>query len=84
MHLTVPCPAYRMPACTKLSPNYWVLMLGRFLGGLSTSLLFSVFEAWMVSEHMSRSFHPDLLGDTFGLATIGNGLVAIAAGMIGQ
>jgi len=76
--------SYSGAAMTKMSPNYWVLMLGRFLGGLSTSLLFSVFEAWMVSEHMSRNFHPDLLGDTFGLATIGNGLVAIAAGMVGQ
>ncbi|CAG8481245.1 15665_t:CDS:2 [Gigaspora rosea] len=38
------------------------------LGGISTSLLFSVFEAWMVSEHFSR-------------ATFGNGLVAIFSGL---
>lgn len=32
-------------------PNMPALMFGRFLGGLSTSLLFSAFESWMVSEH---------------------------------
>ena len=32
-------------------PNMPALMFGRVLGGLSTSLLFSAFESWMVSEH---------------------------------
>lgn len=32
-------------------PNMYALMVGRILGGLSTSLLFSAFESWMVSEH---------------------------------
>ena len=57
-------------------------MLGRFLSGIATSLLFSVFEAWMVKEHNSRGFHPDLLSDTFGKATLGNGVVAVLAGLI--
>lgn len=28
-----------------------ILMIGRVLGGLSTSLLFSAFESWMVTQH---------------------------------
>ena len=28
-----------------------MLMLGRILGGVSTSLLFSAFESWLVAEH---------------------------------
>ena len=28
-----------------------MLMLGRLLGGISTSLLFSVFEAWLIKAH---------------------------------
>lgn len=32
-------------------PSMPLLLLGRVLGGLSTSLLFSAFESWMVSEH---------------------------------
>ena len=31
-----------------------MLLTGRLLAGISTSLLFSVFEAWMVSEHKSK------------------------------
>ena len=36
-----------------------LLMLGRVLGGVSTSLLFSAFEAWMVTEHRRRGFPED-------------------------
>ena len=70
-------------ACfTKLVPEYWTLMLGRFLSGISTSLLFSVFESWMVCEHYKQGFDGASLGDTFAQATFGNGLVAVAAGLI--
>ena len=44
-------------ACfTKLVPEYWTSMFGRFLSGISTSLLFSVFESWMVCEHYKQGF----------------------------
>ena len=70
-------------ACfTKMVPEYWTLMLGRFLSGVSTSLLFSVFESWMVCEHHKQGFDAALLGDTFSYATLGNGLVAVVAGLI--
>jgi len=70
-------------ACfTKLVPNYWVLMLGRFLSGISTSLLFSVFESWMVCEHFKQGYEGIMLNDTFAYATIGNGLVAVVAGLV--
>jgi MFS transporter, MFS domain-containing protein family, molybdate-anion transporter len=36
---------------TKHSPQYRVLMIGRVLGGIATSLLFSAFESWLVAEH---------------------------------
>ena len=73
---------YIAACCTKLVPEYWTLMLGRFLSGVSTSLLFSVFESWMVCEHMKQGFDGALLGDTFSLATFGNGLVAVVAGLV--
>jgi len=57
-------------------------MLGRFLSGISTSLLFSVFESWMVCEHFKNGFDSSLLGDTFSYATFGNGLVAVLAGLV--
>eukprot|EP00983_Pelagomonas_calceolata_P102535 1158817-Pelagomonas_calceolata.AAC.9 len=33
--------------------------------GISTSLLFSAFESWVVGEHLNRGFDPKWLGDTF-------------------
>ena len=35
---------------TKHAKDYWVLMLGRMLGGVATSLLFSSFESWLICE----------------------------------
>jgi len=76
--------SYTLSCITKLWNNYQILMVGRVLGGLSTSLIFTVFEAWMVSEHNARGFDPKLLSDTFGKATLGNGVIAIVAGQIAQ
>lgn len=61
-----------------------LLMFGRVLGGLSTSLLFSAFESWMVTEHRKRNFDEDLLSSTFSISSWGNGVVAIAAGILAK
>lgn len=45
------CITYILSCFTKHSPQYRVLMLGRVLGGIATSLLFSSFESWLVAEH---------------------------------
>lgn len=60
------------------------LLIGRVLGGMSTSLLFTCFESWMVSEHRKRGFDDELLASTFSLASAGNGIVAILAGFVAQ
>lgn len=75
---------YSLSALTKLVNNFHVLMLGRMLSGVATSLLFSSFESWMVCEHNRRGFDPDLLGDTFSLATLGNGMIAVLAGLVAE
>lgn len=56
---------YSASCLTKHSPNYWVLLVGRLLGGIATSLLFSVFEAWAVAAHNNSGFPESLLGDLF-------------------
>ncbi|KAJ1343698.1 hypothetical protein BSLG_001773 [Batrachochytrium salamandrivorans] len=76
------CILYALSCITKLYPDFSMLMLGRLLGGISTSLLFSVFESWMVSEHRSRGFDDSLLSETFAWSTFVNGLVAIISGVI--
>jgi MFS family permease len=65
-------------------PNMPLLMFGRILGGMSTSLLFSTFESWYVSEHRKRGYPEPLLEQTFGFASSGNGLAAILAGVVAQ
>ncbi len=65
-------------------PNFATLMVGRILGGISTSLLFSAFESWMVSEHRKRGFSEDKLAGTFSLCSSWNGIMAILAGFIAQ
>eukprot|EP01139_Manchomonas_bermudensis_P023576 Amastigsp_a841276_152.p1 type:complete len:439 gc:universal Amastigsp_a841276_152:1375-59(-) len=72
---------YFAAGVTKMFPDFWILMFGRLLSGVATSLLFSVLEAWMVCEHHKRGFDASLLSDTFSIATTGNGLVAVFAGL---
>mmetsp|Transcript_30990 Transcript_30990/g.92205 ORF Transcript_30990/g.92205 Transcript_30990/m.92205 type:complete len:486 (-) Transcript_30990:204-1661(-) len=78
------CFLYGASCLTKHANDFSCLMVGRITGGAATSLLFSVFESWMVSEHNTRGFDPELLGSTFSLAVFSNSIVAIAAGVMGQ
>ncbi|KAJ4811951.1 Molybdate-anion transporter [Rhynchospora pubera] len=76
------CITYILSCITKHSPQYKVLMVGRILGGIATSLLFSAFESWLVAEHNKRGFDPQWLSLTFSKAIfLGNGLVAIISGL---
>jgi len=34
--------------------NFWILLFGRMVGGISTSLLFSVFESWFIKAHANE------------------------------
>lgn len=52
-------------------------------GGIATSIVWSGFESWMVSEHRKNAFEDEWLGDTFSRMTIGNGIIAIPAGCDG-
>ncbi len=47
---------YSASCLTKHSPRFAVLMFGRVLGGIATSLLYSAFESWLVAEHFKRGF----------------------------
>lgn len=76
------CVIYALSCWTKLFSNYNMLLFGRVLGGIGTSLLFSVFEAWMVSEHKTRAYPQEDLTDIFAWSTFANGLMAIMAGIV--
>ena len=73
---------YGASCVTKHFNNFEILLLGRLLGGVATSILFSAFETWMIHEHRGRGFADDLLSTTFSGMTFGSSLVAIVAGLV--
>jgi MFS family permease len=73
---------YGISCATKHSPNFMVLMVGRLLAGIATSILFSAFESWLVSEHTRRGYEPALIAETFSKAQFGNAVAAIVAGQV--
>lgn len=76
---------YALSCVTKHWSNYGVLMVGRLLGGVATSLLFSTFESWLVGEHFKRGYEDSWLSEIFSKAVfLGNGLTAIASGLLGN
>lgn len=80
------CGAYALSCALTMVPSLPLLFAGRVLGGIGTSLLFSVFESWMVTD-----FHARGLGDkggdlsrTFGVMSTLNSVVAIASGVFSE
>jgi hypothetical protein len=58
-----------------------MLMLGRLLGGVAYSLLFSVFEAWLINAHNDHGIK-SYLSKSFGYAAYANSVIAIVAGLV--
>lgn len=76
---------YSVCCLTKTSNRFTLLLVGRVLGGISTSMLFTTFEAWYVNEHLNFYKLPvEWLNTTFTKATFYNGLSAIVAGLVAQ
>lgn len=76
---------YSFGCFTKHFNSFRILLLGRIFCGISTSLLYSAFESWLVAEHFKRGFDADWLGSVFSQAVfLGNGLMAILAGLFAQ
>mmetsp|Transcript_17709 Transcript_17709/g.33338 ORF Transcript_17709/g.33338 Transcript_17709/m.33338 type:complete len:627 (-) Transcript_17709:79-1959(-) len=73
---------YALGAISTKSPFLVVLLLGRVLSGMGTSLLFSAPESWLVGAAQANNDTQAALGETFGLAYAGDSLVAIAAGQM--
>ena len=69
-----------------LSNNTAVLFAGRALGGLGTTLMYTVFEAWMVTEYNQRALERISLklSRIFGRMITLSSVVAVLAGIVGQ
>lgn len=72
---------YAASCLTKHYKNFHILMLGRLLGGVATSLLFSVFDSWLIRAHSDCGVS-SYLSKSFSAASYGNSLIAIGAGLV--
>jgi MFS transporter, MFS domain-containing protein family, molybdate-anion transporter len=80
------CGTYALSCALTMVPSLPFLFAGRVLGGVGTSLLFSVFESWMVTDFHARRL-ADKGGDlsrTFGVMSTLNSVVAIASGVFSE
>lgn len=80
------CAAYALSCALTMVPSLPLLFAARVLGGVSTSLLFSVFESWMVTDFHARGLGAKGgdLSRTFGVMSTLNSAVAIASGVFSE
>ncbi|PGH14358.1 hypothetical protein AJ80_05948 [Polytolypa hystricis UAMH7299] len=79
------CVIYALSCLLTLSSNIFLLFLGRALGGIGTTLLFTVFETWMVSEfHQRTAGGEGELSSLLGTMTALNSIVAVLSGLLSQ
>jgi len=75
------CITYTLACLCTLVNALPILYLGRVLGGISTSILFSAFESWLISSANALHLSEHQLSSIFGRATVVNGAVAFLAGI---
>ncbi|PNS15199.1 hypothetical protein CAC42_8200 [Sphaceloma murrayae] len=80
------CFSYLACCMTMLSNNLTILFIGRVFGGISTTILYSAFETWMITEYHHRGLEAAGLSTAtiFGRQTTFNSIVAIFMGVIGE
>lgn len=80
------CFTYSMACFATLVPNLPTLFLGRLLGGLSTSFLYSTFDSWMVTEFHKRKLDKagKSLNALFGIMSTLNSVAAILSGVFSE
>lgn len=72
---------YALSCVTKMFRPIIFLGAGRLLGGFATSILFSVFESWLVSSSKTKGMSTGELGEFLGRCTLVNGIVAATSGV---
>jgi MFS family permease len=75
---------YILSCSTMHFRSFGMLVFGRLLGGISTSLLFSVFESWLVKEAHGQGMRADEVGSILGTAATLNSIVAVACGQVAE
>jgi hypothetical protein len=79
------CLTYLLAVVTKhFGDSLGLLVIGRILGGLATSVLFSCFEAWLVAEYAHNGYSAVTIGIALSHMYVVNGLCAVAVGPLAQ
>ena len=65
-------------------PYFYGLIVSRMIGGITTNLLFSVFESWLVTEHRRRGYAEEKLETILRDSVILSNLAAIASGFLAE
>jgi MFS transporter, MFS domain-containing protein family, molybdate-anion transporter len=80
------CVSYALSCFLTVVPVTPLLFLGRILGGVSTSILFTVFDSWMVTGFRKGRLDKDGcdLTRTYATTSVVNSLVAILSGLLGE
>jgi len=90
------CASYTFSVLMKHCKHFHVLLLGRVGGGVATSLLFSVFESWLIGAHgecgllvggggsssEEEGSEEKWLAKSLSLSMYGSSLVAIGSGVL--
>ncbi|KAF9652567.1 DUF791-domain-containing protein [Thelephora ganbajun] len=76
------CVTYTITCMCITVPSLPILFFGRVLGGVSTSILYSAFESWLVSSSNHLALPQSALSNILGRATLINGIVAAIAGVV--
>ncbi|KAH7887149.1 hypothetical protein F5I97DRAFT_1109915 [Phlebopus sp. FC_14] len=76
------CVTYAFTCICITIPYLPILLFGRVMGGISTSILYSAFESWLISSANSQAIPSSDLSTIFGSATLVNGFVATGAGVV--
>ncbi|RDL38672.1 MFS general substrate transporter [Venustampulla echinocandica] len=80
------CVIYSLSCLVLFSNDIIVLFVGRALGGVSTTILYSCFESWMVTEYnvLFPDEPPSTLSGIFSTMTTLNSVVAVLSGILAE
>jgi MFS family permease len=76
------CGVYVVSCLCKNVGSFSMLVAGRIFGGVGTSLLYTAFESWAVYSLDESGLEEDQKSRLFALATFGNAMSAVLAGLI--
>ncbi|KAI1329478.1 DUF791-domain-containing protein [Xylariaceae sp. FL0255] len=81
------CLLYSLSCLCTITPSTPLLLLGRILGGMSTSILFTVFDSWMVTNFREQKLAERDgcdLSRTYATNSVLNSGAAIVSGLVGE